>query len=186
MTFMYVDSHLITPSDLSLFLSNPLMGDIRITGSMQERADWIFDRLIRFKYLTLSKKDKGIILAYLSRFSLLNPRQLDRHVRSYKTGKRLCQSYKREKFSQKYTSSDIDLLSEVDTATGRLSGSLTITLMQSEYESGDRRFVRLKDISVAGLYRLRGSRIYQEKQISLSKTKSVKIPIGTRMKPRPM
>lgn len=182
---MYTDSHLITPSDLQTFLSNPLMGDIQISWTIWERATWIFDRLIRFKYLTLSKRDKGIVLQYLKKLSGITSRQLDRHVKSYKSGKKLCQPYKREKFSQTYTTSDITLLSEVDTATNRLSGSLTITLMRNEYQSGDIRFVRMKDISVAGLYRLRGSRLYREKDLSMSKTKSTKIPIWKRMKPQP-
>lgn len=98
-------------------------------------------------------------------------------MKAYKAGKRLCQPYKRTKFSQTYSVADIDLLSEVDRATSRLSGGLTITLMQSEYQSGDIRFVRMKDISVAGLYRLRGTRCYQEKQLSVSKTQSTKAPI---------
>ncbi len=182
---MYNDSHLITPCDLQTFLANPLMVDILVSWNMKERANWIFDRLIRFKYIVLSKRDKGIVLQYLGKLSWLTKRQIDRHVRAYKAWKRISESYKREKFREKYTTSDIDLLSEVDRATGRLSGSLTIALMQAEYRSGDIRFVRMKDISVAWLYRQRWAQQYIEKHLSISKTKSIKVPIGKRMKPKP-
>ena len=57
--------------------------------------------------------------------------------------------------------------------------------MRDEYLAGDIRFVRLKDISVAQLYRLRSTSRYREESLVVGKTKSVNIPIGIRMKPNP-
>lgn len=57
--------------------------------------------------------------------------------------------------------------------------------MHDEYLAGDIRFVRLKDISIAQLYRLRSTPRYREESLIVRKTKSVNIPIGIRMKPNP-
>jgi hypothetical protein len=65
MTSMYNDDNLRTIADIFGFLKNLLVVDITIMGTPSERADWIYERLVRFKYITLSKKDKGILLKYL-------------------------------------------------------------------------------------------------------------------------
>lgn len=57
--------------------------------------------------------------------------------------------------------------------------------MRDEYLTGDIRFVRLKDISIAQLYRLRSTPRYKEESLVVGKTRSVNIPIGIRMKPNP-
>ena len=57
--------------------------------------------------------------------------------------------------------------------------------MQDQYAAGDTRFLRIKDISVAHLYRLRGTKIYLGNALNISKTKSTTVPVGTRIKPRP-
>ncbi len=84
MTSMYDDSNLRTVADLLSFLSNPVIVGITLAGTPEERANWIFEHLRRFKYLSLGKKDKGVVLQYLLHVTGLAEKQLDRHVRSYK------------------------------------------------------------------------------------------------------
>jgi hypothetical protein len=49
----------------------------------------------------------------------------------------------------------------------------------------DERFIRLKDLSVAHLYNLKGRRQYQSATLDYEHTKPVSIPIGERRKPEP-
>ena len=57
---MYNNDNLRTVAGLVGFLSNPVVMDITIAGTFEERSDWILKRILRFKYLTLKKKYKGI------------------------------------------------------------------------------------------------------------------------------
>lgn len=84
MNTMYNDDSLRTVADVISYLHNPVMVDITLAGTAEQRSDWIFERLNRFLYRILPKKDKGIILRYFKRVTGLSEKQLDRHVRAYK------------------------------------------------------------------------------------------------------
>lgn len=150
-----------------------------------ERSGWVKKTLIRFKYRTLQRKEKHVVREYIERISGLSCSQVTRHVKSYKEGKRICMSYERNSFASKYTNIDIELLAETDNLHERLNGAATISIMETEYEMGDKRYERLRGISVAHLYRLRGISRYRERSTTYDKTKSVQVPIGERKKPQP-
>jgi len=95
----------------------------------------------------------------------------------------ICVPYKRHQPFQVYTQSDTKLLAETDNLHQRLNGAATIVIMETEYERGDQRYVRLKDISVSHLYRLRGTKRYCSHSITYKKTNPVQTPIGERRKP---
>ena len=84
MNAMYHDNNLRTVTDLVGFLNNPVVTDVILTGTLEERSDWILKRLLRFKYLTLKKKDKGIIIRYIGRMTGLAEKQVDRYIRAFK------------------------------------------------------------------------------------------------------
>jgi hypothetical protein len=84
MNAMYIDNNLRTVADLVGFLNNPVVTDVTLAGSIEERSDWIFERLLRFKYLTLRKKDKGIVLQYVQRMTGLSEKQVDRYIRAFR------------------------------------------------------------------------------------------------------
>jgi hypothetical protein len=150
-----------------------------------ERAQWIRKTLIRFKYLTLRRPDKQVMRRYLMKISALSRSQVARHIKAYREGKNIWVEYKRNSFPQKYTQSDIELLAETDNLHERINGAATISIMKTEYELGDSRYERLKGISVAHLYRLRGEKRYREYSTTYDKTKPVQVPIGERKKPQP-
>ena len=183
MNAMYTDKALRGITDLVSFLNSPVVVDIILLGKTKTRADWIFERLVRFKYTTLNKKDKGIVIQYIRRITWFAEKQVDRYIRALKTWHRLGHTYSRNTFPTIYTKEDSELLAEVDNATGRLSWGLTIIMMRNEYNAGDSRFIHLKDISIAQLYRLRSTPRYKEESLVVGKTKSVNIPIWTRTKP---
>lgn len=185
MTTMYDDSNIRSITDLMAFLDAAEVFDLQASCSRNERARWIYDRLVRFKYQTLSKKDRGVILRYIRQITGLTEKQIDRHVSAYKHRSKLCTPYKRRCFPTRYTREDAELLAEVDNATRRLSGNLAAEFCANQHAAGDARFVRLKDISSAQLYRLRRCKRYREEALMQAQTRSVDRPIGERTKPRP-
>lgn len=182
---MYNDTNLRNINDLKNHLQNPSVVAITLSGTSKERSDWIFERLIRFKYAMLKKKERWVVLQYIRCVTWISEKQLDRYVLAYKQWKRLCVSYKRHRFNSIYTLEDEVLLAQIDNATGRLSGGLTITMMQEELERWNLDFKRLASVSLSQLYRLRKTKMYREKSLSIWKTKSNNIPIGVRKKPAP-
>jgi hypothetical protein len=187
---MYTDTHLKTVADLTVFLSvHTVVGTVRIDLPKQERADWIYDRLLRFDYRRVSKKSRGIILQYLCAITGCSTRQLKRHAKACREGKKLCRSHKRNSFVATFTDTDIRLLAETDdlhaTEHGRLNGIAIRGIIQTEYKAGDKRYERLRHISKTHLYRLRATKTYEQRSQHMSKTQSKGSSIGIRKKPEP-
>lgn len=151
----------------------------------EERSEWIRHTLVRFRYLALKREDKQVVRQYIMKISGLSRAQVTRHITAYKEKRPICTPYKRHQPFQLYTRSDIELLSEMDDLHQRLNGAATIAIMREEYERGDHRYRRLRDISVAHLYRLRGTRRYRECSTTYGKTQPTQASIGERRKPRP-
>jgi len=192
MTIMFKDNHIKKVSDLLpviASLQNACMGS---THSRIQRANWIYKRLIRFKYKRLSKHDKGILCKYLCIVAGCTRRTINRHIKAYKKGKLLCRSYQRNQFTTIYTNHDKKLLVETDNLHGRLNGNATRKILKDEYKSnkankkiGNEDCKRLSKISCSHIYNLRKSRIYREHIQIQGKTKSVQNSIGERIKPQP-
>lgn len=181
---MFNDSQLGSLEEVKKFLEGSHQFSFRPL-MRNERSGWIRKTLIRFKYVTLRKKEKYVVREYIQRISDLSCSQITRHIKSYKNGQRICVKYERNRFPSQYTHADIELLAETDNLHERLNGAATISIMETEYEMGDKRYERLKGISVAHLYRFRGTNRYRERSTTYDKTKSVQVPIGERKKPQP-
>lgn len=185
MTIMLDDSHITTVAQLETFLDATDIFEMDSKCPKKERADWIYDRLVRFKYQTLGKREKGILFRYLRKVTGYSREQMKRYVCAYKNGRKLCRHYKRHCFSRIYTNEDKELLAETDNLHKRLNGKATVAICKSMHKFGDMRYERLKDISVAQLYRMRGTRQYVENALEIEKTKPTGIDIGERKKPEP-
>jgi hypothetical protein len=155
--------------------------------SLKEKYRWIEDVLSRFKYFSLKKKDKGIIKEYIKTMTGLKRAQATRLIqRKKKIGMIVAYYGKRNKFKTIYTSSDVARLIETDNWHNRLSGQATKTIFEREYNVfGRKEFMLLKDISISHIYNLRGTRQYESHALFMAKTKSVRVPIGQRLKPSP-
>lgn len=155
--------------------------------SQKERNNWIQSVIMHHKYLKCSKKHKIILRRYLMKMTGLSKSQITRLIAEYKKrGTLKPKGYKRCSFKKIYTKADIELLTLVDNAHKRLSGPATKKILKDEFYLFNRvEFERLKNISVAHLYRLRGTDRYRERAIIFSKTKPTKVPIGERSKPEP-
>ena len=152
-----------------------------------ERNAWIDKFLKQFRYKYCSKKEKGILRGYIIKMTGISRAQLNRLIFKYDNGITLkIQNYKRNSFPTTYTKGDIELLAKVDNAHNRLSGPATIKIMQDDYRNSSKtEFLRLKDISVGHLYKLRGKDRYHENALTFTKTEPVISNIGERRKPEP-
>lgn len=184
MVIMFNDSQLGSLEEIRKFLDGSTQFVFRPL-MRNERSQWIRKTLIRFKYATLKRREKRIVRNYVERISGLSRSQVTRHIKSYRKGSNICSPYERNSFSLKYAMSDIELLAETDNLHERINGVATISIMKTECELGDTRYERLRNISVAHLYRLRNARRYRERSTTYEKTKSVHISIGERKKPEP-
>lgn len=184
MVTMLDDSSLNTIDDLRNFIEGVTLVQFRPL-QREQRAEWIRQVLIRFKYLALKRENKYVVRAYLLKVSGLSRAQVARHIKAYAKGRPICSLYKRHRFAVQYSTFDIELLAQTDNLHQRLNGAATIAIMKTEYEMGDLRYERLRNLSVSHLYRLRGTKRYIFHSTTHEKTKSVQIPIGERRKPKP-
>ena len=152
-----------------------------------EAYEWIGKTLGKFRYFSETKKHRGIIKAYLATVSGYSNAQIDRLVACKRTTGRVCLKERTQPtFPRVYTAEDIALISEVDNAESRRTGGAvkkTLSDMYRVYD--DKRFERLANISVSHLYNLRGTRIYQSRSLTYTKTNPVQRDIGIRKKPQP-
>jgi transposase InsO family protein len=152
-----------------------------------ETYEWIGRTLGKFGYHRLAKKEKGVVRAYIQSVTGYSDTQLDRLIRRKReVGRVVARSRTQPTFPTIYTPEDVALLAEVDNAEGRRTGgALRKTLSDMFHIYGDKRFERLAKISVSHLYNLRGTRTYESRSLTYTKTQSVSVDIGIRKKPRP-
>lgn len=185
MVMQFDDSLLQTIGNLRMFNDGTLPITFRPL-LREERSQWIRHTLVRFRYLTLRRTEKQIVQRYIQKISDLSHAQIARHIAAYRDNVPICIPYRRRSFPTTFTAEDIELLAATDNLHHRLNGAATIAIMAEEYVRGDRRYERLKDISVSRLYDLRKERRYTARVLHIEKTKSVKAPIGERRKPEPL
>lgn len=152
-----------------------------------EAYEWIGRTLGKFRYFGETKKNRGIVKEYLGTVTGYSDGQLDRLIaRKKKTGRVYVKERTQPTFPRIYTPEDIALLGEVDNAESRRTGgAVKKTLSDMYHVYADVRFVRLANISVSHLYNLRGTRIYQSRSLTYTKTQAVQRDIGIRKKPQP-
>ncbi|MDE2509637.1 MAG: DDE-type integrase/transposase/recombinase [Elusimicrobia bacterium] len=186
MTIIMDDAKITTVAQIRGILTSP--SELTFKGQdRRQRYAWIESVLERFSYFKLDRGEKGTVKAYLSRLSGISRAQMTRLIaKCLLEGAIRPSKAPRRRFPTIYMDGDKVLLAETDNAHGRLSGPATKKILEREYGVyGNKRFTRLKDISVAQLYRLRGSRSYLRCSQTFSKTRSVNVAIGVRRKPNP-
>lgn len=182
---MFDDKDITDVAQLEPILAAAEVFGLGFHGTRKERATWISERLVRFRYSTLSRKKKRVLRQYVRAVTELSKKQVKRHIRAYKRGKKLCAPYNHHSLPVLYTDADRELLAEVDNATGRLSGNLTAQFCADQCAAGDGAFIRLKNVSSATIYRLRQSKRYNLRVLHVGKTKATTVAIGQRRKPKP-
>ena len=155
--------------------------------SKDERYRWIQHTLVKFRYLKLSKSDKGLITRYIRKMTSYSLAQVKRLIKKYrKTGRLMHKQRTSHGFQLKYTREDQLLLAAMDERHNTLSGPATKKLCERAYQVfGETEYQRLSGISIAHLYNLRKSKAYLGQRHQYEKTKPVRSRIGERRKPNP-
>jgi hypothetical protein len=158
-----------------------------VLGSKTERYNFIRKTLVKFSYITLPKKDKGIVIQYLLKMTEYSRQQLTRLIRQYtKTGKVNWTPCRSNGFTKKYTDKDVTLLAKTDELHDTPCGSAVKKLCERAHDIFDEKaYQRIAKISVSHLYNLRDSKRYKHQRRHFKKTQSRQIPIGERRKPQP-
>jgi transposase InsO family protein len=181
------EMHVRTLEDIERFLSGGEGIRLRVQGCKDEVYAWIERTLVRFRYLWLSKKQKGLVRRYIQALTGYSRAQATRLIEQYRqTGHLRRRQRTVAGFEAKYTREDIRLLAEVDQAVDGMSGTAIKAFCKRAFEVyGDQRFARLTGISVSHIYNLRKSKVYQRCRRTFTKTNGVKVNIGERCKPQP-
>jgi transposase InsO family protein len=155
--------------------------------SREETYAWVEATLRAQQYKAQAKAVRGLILQYVAKMTGLSAPQVDRLVRRFKTdGQVAVTSYRRHRFTARFTRADVELLAAVDEAHETLSGPATKRILEREFKDfGRKQYERLATISVGHLYNLRKQRRYRECRLQYVKTRPVQVAIGERRKPDP-
>jgi len=163
-------------------------GEVGFKGQKRgEVYSWVNQALRQQGYEGLNRSGKGLVRQYMEKMTGLSRSQTTRLITKYLNGEEVKpQPYRRRRFTQIYGRKDIALLAGIDEAHQTLSGPATKKLLHRAcYNFNDGRFRNLAGISVAQLYRLRGSRAYRERRIQYQATRPTPVSIGERRKPEP-
>jgi transposase InsO family protein len=164
-------------------------GEVGFKGQNREEVyAWVNQTLRQQRYEELKRSERGLVRRYVEKMTGLSRAQTTRLITVYARGEEVKpQAYRRRRFARRYTREDIALLAGVDEAHETLSGPATKKLLQRAcYNFHDTRYQSLACISVAHLYRLRGSRAYRERHIKYQGTRPTPVSIGERRKPEPL
>jgi transposase InsO family protein len=188
MTLNMTDQSLASLTQIKEYIQ--VGSEIKFTSvSRKEKYTWIDNILTKFRYVRLkSKQEKGTLKEYICRMTGMKPRQLKRLVskKIKHPTKPITVSPnwgKKNQFPVIYGSAEIILLAETDNLHSRLNAYATKEILKAEYEYGDDKYKRLKDISVSHIYNLRRKRVYESHSTTFTSTNPVSTPIGVRRKP---
>jgi transposase InsO family protein len=142
--------------------------------------------LVKFRYSTLNKGSKDVVVCFLIKITGYSRQQLTRLIKQYcGTGKIERQQRTYQGFERLYTTEDIRLLASLDERHSTLSGPATKKLCERALNIFQQtQYQRLAGISVAHLYNLRKSKPYLRQRYTFEKTRPKVALIGERKKPR--
>jgi transposase InsO family protein len=178
---------LTTVDQLTDFLSGTQAVAFSVLGNTDAGYRWIQGVLVKFQYLTLSRKDKGVVIRYLVKISGYSRQQLTRLIRQYRKGGSLQRRQRTvQGFARRYNAQDIGLLAAMDErhdtpcgpAVKKLCERACVVFGQGEYAA-------LAAISVSHLYNLRKSTPYTKLRCHIEKTRPARSLIGERRRPQP-
>ena len=185
MNITMIDTGLNDFNALGKFLNG--VPDIKFSGSSKrEKYQWVKEVLNRFGFRHLQKGKRGQVREYIQKVTGYSNSQLSRLIVKYLKGKLYFADYQRHSFPTRYSPLDIVLLCKTDNIHNRLNGFATRQILIREYSVfGKIEYEKISHISVAHIYRLRTTRVYQSRSLTFKNTQSVQRNIGERRKPDP-
>ena len=134
---------------------------------------WVNETLRGQRYQEAKRSGRGVVRRYIEKMTGLSRAQVTRLITLYLGGEEIrAKRYRRHSFAKRYKREDVELLADVDEAHESLSGPATQKLLyRACHDFGESKFCRLAEISVAQLYRLRGSTQYRQRRIAYQPTR---------------
>ena len=178
---------LTTIDQLVDFLAGTQAVAFSVISDKDARYRWIQGELVKFRYLTRSRQDRGVVIRYLIKVSGYSRQQLTRMIAQYRQTGRLQRRQRTVSgFKRKYTEKDIRLLADMDVRHDTPCGQAVKKLCERACGIfGQMEYTVLASISVSHLYNLRKSTPYTRRRRYFEKTKPQPSKIGERRKPRP-
>lgn len=180
--------HLTSLEQIERFLHGTTEIDFRAPDRAARRV-WIERVLRQFRYAQRVRRERGLLLRFLTKVTGYSPAQMKRLIKQLRTEHHLRdrRGPPAQPFVRRYTLADQQALAELDALHHTLSGPATRKLAERAFFLfGDTRYQRLAAISVAHLYNLRRAAGYQRARGALPhKTRSVNRAIGERRAPQP-
>jgi hypothetical protein len=176
-----------TIEQLIQFLDGTKAVMFTINSSKNEHYKWFKNELIRFRYLSLKKTEKGVFVRYLMKVSGYSQSQVTRLIKQYRlTGNIKHCHISSSGFKSKYTSGDIRLLARTDERHDTPCGHTVKKICERAYAVfNEKEYERLSMISVSHIHNLRKSNTYTQVRRHFEKTKPKSSSIGERRKPKP-
>ena len=180
-------SDLKTPKELEQFILGNQSVAFAVLGNKTERYDFIRKTLVKMRYTTLCKKEKGIVIRYLIKMTDYSRQQITRLTKQYiETGNINWTPCRQNGFSVKYSKKDLALLAKTDELHDTPCGPAVKKLCERAYHVfNEQQYQSLASISVSHLYNLRASEDYNRLRRHFTKTQSRQVAIGVRKKPHP-
>lgn len=186
MTISMQNLELLTLKEMEAFFRSSRK--LTLTPVGQEAIYLFIERVLKAQqYRRLKKSQRGVVRRFLGKVTGLSRAQVTRLVARWTKTRQVRMLPRRHpSFPRKYTSADIDLLAQVDTAHEQLAGPATLHILKREFQLfGKAEFERLADISVSHIYNLRASAAYKRRRVRMHSTQSTKVSIAERRKPDP-
>jgi transposase InsO family protein len=184
------DENIVSIAQLKSFLKEVVQVSFSINNignkNKQEMYDWVGTVIQKFRYFSLKKKERGLVLDYIKKITGRSRPQIKKLIKKKKKfGKIILSMIKKNTFPVLYNTSDIARLIETDNAHERLSGPATKKILMREYGIFSKlEYERISRISVPHIYNLRKKRQYQSNVLFIAKTPTVNRNIAERRKPR--
>src|SRR3989344_4459073 len=173
------DENIVSIAQLKSFLKDVVQVSFSINHignkNKQEMYDWVGTVITRFRYFSLKKKEKNIVIDYILKVTGRSRPQIKKLIKKKKKWGCIRLSVtKKHVFPTIYGPLDIGRLIETDNAHGRLSGPATKRILEREYlVYGHIEYERIFHISVPHIYNIRkDSRQYKSHILFIGKTKA--------------
>ncbi len=180
-------TNLKTIEALIAFLEGNQLTAFAVLGNKTQRYDFVRKTLVKFSYMRLPKKDKGVVIRYLIKMTGYSRQQLTRLIQQYtKTGKINWTPCRSNGFAKKYTHQDVVLLAKTDELHDTPCGHAVKKICERSFDVfNDDKYIWLSGLSISHLYNLRDSERYKRQRRTFTKTRSRQVAIGERRKPYP-
>lgn len=158
MTLTMDISNITTLGDIEKFLRSSVDWEFKPNGK-KETYEWMRELLAKIRYFKLRKKEKKNVKCFLLKTTGYSEIQIKRLIKKQREGTLFWKPWQKNFFTAVYDENDISLLHKVD-SVHRLAGPATKRIFEREYDIfNNKKFRKLKNISVSHIYNLRKKRV---------------------------